>query len=266
MAKRPSLSKWQWIVVNSSGGKDSQTALRVVVEACDKRGIPRSKIVVSHQCLGRMEWDGTRELVEKQAAYYGLRCEVSKYRDSSGVEKTLLDYVRARRKWPDNKNRFCTSEFKRGPGGRVIVKLFRETPGPILNVYGFRAEESPARAKKVQLARNERFSTESREVWDWLPIHNWTESRVWKSIRSSRVPFHSAYSIGMPRLSCRFCIFAPAAALMIAGKANPDLLDEYCDLENEIGHSFQNGRSLNSIRDAIRAGAQAEVPSGNWNM
>jgi 3'-phosphoadenosine 5'-phosphosulfate sulfotransferase (PAPS reductase)/FAD synthetase len=260
------LNGWRWIVVNSSGGKDSQTALRVVVEACDRAGVDRSRIVVSHQCLGRMEWPGTLELVRRQAAHYGLRVEVSKYRDRHGQERTLLDYVRARRKWPSSKQRFCTSEFKRGPGGRVLVQLFRESPGRILNIYGFRADESPARAKKPTFARNARFSTGVREVWDWLPIHHLSEGEVWRSIRDSGVPSHDAYRLGMPRLSCRFCIFAPRAALIIAGRANPELLDEYCDIESEIGHTFQHGRSLAEIREAVRVGEQPAALSGAWNM
>lgn len=260
------LNKWRWIIVNSSGGKDSQTALRVVVEKCDSQGVDRSKIVVSHQCLGEMEWPGTKDIVFNQAEHYGIRVEVSKYRDKNAEEKTLLDYVKKRGKWPDSKNRFCTSEFKRGPGGRVIVKLFREAAGPVLNVYGFRADESPARAKKDTFSRNSRFSSGQREVWDWLPIHKWSEDEVWESIRKSGVPYHSAYDLGMPRLSCRFCIFAPRAALLLAGRANPELLNEYCEIENKIGHTFQNGRSINSIRDAIRAGEQPGVMNGNWNM
>ncbi len=260
------LYHWRWIVVNSSGGKDSQAALQVVVDACDARGIDRSRIVVSHQDLGDMEWPGTKELVMAQAAHYGLRVEVSKYRNKAGEELTLLDYVRKRGKWPDNKNRFCTSEFKRGPGGRVITKLFREDPGPVLNVFGFRADESPARANKSVFIRNPRVSTASREVWDWLPIHDWSEEDVWEAIRKSGVPHHPAYDLGMPRLSCRFCIFAPRAALLIAGRANPELLDAYCELETEIGHTFQNGKSINGIRDAIRAGEQPAKVDGAWNM
>lgn len=261
-----SLRDFRWIVVNSSGGKDSQTALRCVVNQCDMEGIERSRIVVSHQCLGEMEWPGTLELVEKHAQFYGLRLEVSRYRDRFGNESSLLDYVRKRRMWPSSQQRFCTSEFKRGPGGRTIVKLFREAAGSVLNVYGFRADESPARAKKKQFAKNSRFSSGQRDVWDWLPIHNWSEGEVWKDIRDSGVPHHSAYDLGMPRLSCRFCIFAPRPALIIAGRANPKLLDEYCAVEDEIGHTFQSGRSISEIRDAIRAGEQPAELSGAWNM
>lgn len=262
----PELRDFRWIVVNSSGGKDSQTALAVVVAACDAVGIDRGRIVVSHQDLGKMEWKGTSDLARQQAEHYGLRFEVSRYRDRHGKESTLLDYVRQRGKWPSSQQRFCTSEFKRGPGGRVIVKLFRESPGPVLNVYGFRAEESPNRAKKPVYVLNTRFSSAAREVWDWLPIHHWTEAQVWASIRASGVPSHPAYALGMPRLSCCFCIFAPKAALVIAGKANPELLDEYCAVEAEIGHTFQNGRSLASVREAIAAGETPSAVGGAWNM
>lgn len=264
----PDLTKYRWIVANSSGGKDSQVALAEVIRQADAQGVSRDRIVVSHQCLGRMEWQGTLDLVQRQSAHYGLRTEVTKYRNKDGQEPTLLDYVRRRGKWPSNQQRFCTSEFKRGPGSRIITKLNREAHGVILTVFGFRAAESPARAKKVVFARNERLTTQSREVWEWLPIHHWSETTVWDHIKASGVPHHTAYDLGMPRLSCVFCIFAPRAALIIAGKANPELLDEYCALETEIGHTFQNGRSINSIRDAIRAGEQVQADdlSGAWNM
>lgn len=260
------LSDWRWIVVNSSGGKDSQAALHYVVGQCDAQGVPRARIVVSHQCLGRMEWPGTLELVRKQAGIYGLRLEVSRYRNKDGAELSLLDYARLRGKWPDNKNRWCTSEFKRGPGGRVITKLSREAPGRVLNIFGFRSEESPARAKKPVFVKNYRLTSNLREVWDWLPIHHWTEKEVWAAIRESGVPSHPAYAIGMPRLSCCFCIFAPRAALLIAGKANPELLDEYCKLEAEMGHTFQNRKPLSAIRDALAAGEKPKDVSGAWNM
>lgn len=250
-------------MVNSSGGKDSQTALRVVVEECDRQGVDRSRIVVSHQCLGRVEWEGARDLVERQAAHYGLRVEISKYRDKYGTEGTLLDYVRKRRKWPDSQNRFCTSEFKRGPGGRVIVKLFREAAGAVLNVYGFRAAESPARAKRKVFARNARLSTGQREVWDWLPIHGWNVSEVWASIRESGVLSAEAYKLGVSRFSCPFCIFASWEDLLIAGRANRRLLDEFCDLEDETGHVFRHGLSINSVRDEIRKEEQSACMEKN---
>ena len=263
----PDLGNYRWIVVNSSGGKDSQAALRVVWYECTQRGVPLDRIVVSHQCLGRMEWPGTLDLAKRQAKHYGLRFLVESYQDKAGARLSLLDYVRQRRKWPSSTTRFCTSEFKRSPGGRVLTRLSREAQGNILNVYGFRAEESPARKKKPVFARNQRWSSRRRTVHDWLPIHDWTVKQVWDSTRESGVPHHPAYDKGMPRLSCVFCIFAPRNALLTAGLHNPELLDEYCALEAEIGHTFQHGRSLASIREALQAGERpAAQTDDKWNM
>ncbi len=260
------LANYRWIIINYSGGKDSQAALHHVIAACDREGVPRERLVVSHQCLGAMEWPGTVDLVREHARHYGLRVEITRYRDRSGHELNLLEYVRKRRRWPSSQQRYCTSEFKRGPGGRVIVKLHREAPGRVLNIYGFRSEESPARAAKTPFALNKRFSSRTREVWDWLPIHDWLESDVWRIIGESPLRHHPAYTLGMPRLSCCFCIFAPRGALIIAGRANPALLDEYCAVEAEIQHTFQNGRGIAEIRAAIRSGEQPAAPNAVWNM
>lgn len=260
------LSQWLWIVCQSSGGKDSQTALRQIVLACDAQGVPRDRIVVSHQCLGRMEWPGTLELVKQQAACYNLRLEISSYRDKAGQELSLLDYVRKRGKWPSSTTRFCTSEYKRGPGGRVLTKLSHERPGPILNVYGFRAEESSNRAKKRVFVQNKRFSSGRKEVWDYLPIHNWTEQEVWEDIHGSGIPYHFAYTLGMSRLSCVLCIFSPFDSLLVAGRANPELLDEYCDVEIATGHRFRNDLALVDVRQAIKDGVQPKNLKQPWNM
>ncbi len=264
----PELKNFRWVVINSSGGKDSQTALTEVVKEADRQGYPRNQIVVSHQDLGKVEWEGTFDLVKKQAEFYGLRVEVTRYRNKDGEELNLLDYVAKRGKWPSSKQRYCTSDFKRGPGSRVITMLFKEAPGDIINVFGFRAEESAARSKKEEWVLNSRLSTLKRNVYDWLPIHNMLEAEVWKLIKESGVPYHHAYDLGMPRLSCCFCIFAPKAALMIAGQANPELLDEYCKVEADIGHTFKSDMALSEIRDALARGEKAGKCGGGgcWNM
>jgi 3'-phosphoadenosine 5'-phosphosulfate sulfotransferase (PAPS reductase)/FAD synthetase len=260
------LAKFGVVVLNSSGGKDSQTTVRDVVRLADEQGYPRSRIVVSHQLLGRMEWPGTEELVHRHADYYGLECHVAQYRDRAGNELELLDYVRRRGKWPDRPNRYCTSEFKRGPGGRVLTKMARrlraQSNGPmqILNVYGFRAEESPERRKKPAFVENRRFSRKTVKVYDWSPIHVWTEAEVWADIRRSGVPHHSAYDLGMTRLSCSFCIFAPRSALLIAGRERPELLEEYVALEEEMGHDFRHHEPLAGIQREILADTHRAPP------
>ncbi len=71
-----------------------------------------------------------------------------------------------------------------------------------------------------------------------------------------------------PRLSCRFCIFAPRAALILSGKHNPELLDKYVAVEKEIGHSFRVNLPLADIQKAIETGEETKLSDlhDKWNM
>ena len=261
---KPAINSYDYIIVNSSGGKDSQTQLRYVYETCRAQGFPVSRIIVAHADLGRMEWPGTKNLAEKQARSYGLR-----FIAVARPQGDLLDHIEDRGMWPSSTTRYCTSDHKRGQIQKVFTQLSRESPGKairILNCMGFRAEESPARAKRKPLELNTRGTTQTRTIDTWLPIHEWKEAEVWDSIRESQVPHHPAYDLGMPRLSCIFCIFAPKPALILAGRHNPELLNEYVRVERKIGHTFRKELKIEDIREAIEKGAGVEAMSGAWNM
>ena len=221
---------------------------------------------MSHQDLGDMEWKGTKELVGQQSELFNLNTYYSKRRNFEGYEETLLEYVERRGKWPSNQQRYCTSDFKRGPGARVVTSITKGLKDiKVLYVFGFRREESPSRAKKEVLKVNKRLTTKARTVHEWLPIHDWTTAEVWKTIKENNLPYHPAYDLGMPRLSCCFCIFSPFDALVLAGKANPELLDRYVEVEKKIDHTFQDGTSIESVRDAIAAGYEPKQIA-NWVM
>lgn len=232
-----------------------------VMARCREQGVPFDRVVALHADLGEAEWPGTTDLVREHCAEFGLRLEIASYRNREGKHLSLLDYVRARGKWPSSSQRYCTSEYKRSPCGRLLTKLKREGQGPILNVMGFRAAESPARAKRHILTRNRRSSTRNSEVFDWLPIHDWSEKEVWEAIALSGMRHHQAYDLGMPRLSCMFCIFAPKPALAIAALANPVYFDEYCRVESEIGHDFRKGFKLQDLRKELEAGYRPDLAS-----
>lgn len=263
----PDLKSFDLIVVNSSGGKDSQTALRKVALLATWQGFESKRVIVSHQDLGASEWPGTYDLVCQQARHYGFKVIVSRYRNKDGKERSLLDYVERRGKWPSSKQRFCTSDFKRGPGERVIRGLtcLKGRTYRVLNVLGFRAEESPARAKRIPWGVNKRLRTHAREVIDWLPIHDWSEEQVWNDIKASGVPYHPAYDHGMPRLSCVFCIFANRNALLLAGAHNPGLLSRYVEVEKRIGHTFKKDLSLADVKRDLESGVKPEAVA-SWAM
>lgn len=253
----PNLSGYHWIVINSSAGKDSQAMLDYVIEQCDQVRVPRARIVVAHADLGRVEWPGTRELAEEQARHYRLT-----FIAVSRPQGDLLDHIVQRGKFPSPSVRYCTSDMKRGPILTIFTRLahFNRQQGVsicrILNCLGMRAEESPARARRPPFAPNEMASNGRRFVDDWLPIHGWTKEQVWQRIRASGVRHHPAYDLGMPRLSCCFCIFSPRSALLLAGKHNPELLAEYVAVERQIGHRFRMEPSLAEVQEAIIHGEQ----------
>ena len=260
------LKNFDSIVINSSGGKDSVCSIWEVCRIAKEQNYPFDKIVISHQDLGRFEWSSVKELVHKQAKMFGLRVIVTRYRNKKGEEKTLLDYVLLRGKWPSQSQRYCTSDFKRGPGSRVLTQVSREhNANNLLQVFGFRFFESPAREKKQRFSFNKRFSNTLRTIHDWLPIHTWSSQRVWKEIEKNNLPYHKAYNLGMPRLSCVFCIFSPFDALVLAGYHNRKLLDEYIAVELKINHTFRHNFSLQSVADAIDSGyTPKNIP--DWKM
>jgi 3'-phosphoadenosine 5'-phosphosulfate sulfotransferase (PAPS reductase)/FAD synthetase len=256
------LNEFDWTVINSSAGTDSQAMLDVVCRLAREQGALH-RVVVVHADLGRVEWQGTRELAETQAKAYGVRFEVVKR-----PQGDLLDHVLARGKWPSPSARYCTSDHKRGPVTTLFTRLTRELNGRharILNCLGLRAEESPARAKRVPFELDRRDSNGKRTVFTWLPIHDWTTAQVWERIRQSGVPYHPAYDLGMPRLSCCFCIFSPREALMLAGKHNPDLLARYVEVEKRIGHTFKANLSLADVQRALDDGEEPG-PVRTWSM
>lgn len=263
----PELALYDIILINSSAGKDSQAMLTHLVKLADEQGVSRSKLVVIHCDLGRVEWQGTAELAAEQAEHYGLR-----FIKVSREQGDLLTQVEQRGMWPDSARRFCTSDHKRAQVYKALTGLVREVqarvgkrPVLVLNCMGLRADESPARAKKHAYVSDSKASNGKRSVHTWLPIHGWTEAQVWETIKASGVRSHKAYTLGMPRLSCCFCVLASRDALLIAGKHNPELLNEYVRVEEKIGHTFRKSLPILSIKRAVEAGEQPKK-AVTWTM
>lgn len=319
------LSSYDWIVVNSSGGKDSQAMLDLVCERAEQEGC-LSRVVVVHADLGRVEWQGTREIAQAQAEAYGVPF-VAVWRkqgdlltqieargmfpgpatrfctahhkqnqigrvmtamtqesltDEQAKHKTagdLLTQIEERGKFPDAARRYCTSDHKRAQVHRIFTFLVAEAnknaegggkklpPVKILNCLGMRAQESPRRSKMLPLEPDTAASNGKRTVTRWLPLHAWSEAQVWERLHAcrSKEHIHYAYALGMPRVSCAFCIFAPREALVIAGHHNPELLAEYVRVEKKIGHKFRLDLSMAQVQEAVNAGERPqEVPT--WTM
>jgi len=260
------LTQFDIIVLNTSAGKDSQAMMDYVVGMAREQGV-MDKVCAVHADLGQVEWKGTAELAKEHCDHYGIPLYYVKREKGD-----LLQQIEERGMFPDSANRYCTSDQKRDQVAKLhtylttgLLEMGVTKRVRILNCMGFRAQESSARAKRPVEQVDKRTTNGKREVTNWLPIHAWTLFDVWCRIKASGVKYHYAYDLGMPRLSCCFCIFAPKAALMIAGKHNPELLDKYVALEQKMGHDFRHGFKIESVRDALARGEQAGV-AASWNM
>jgi len=261
------LHQFHHVVVSSSGGKDSQAQLSVVCRMAAEQRYPLARITVAHADLGRSEWPGTGRLAREQADHHGVAFRLVKR-----PQGDLLTQVEARGMWPSSKQRYCTSDQKRGQLAKVVTALHREArqaghtgPFEVLECLGMRAQESPARAKLDRLSRNDRLSTKTRTVTTWLPLHHWGVDDVWREIKRSGAPHHRAYDLGMPRLSCMFCIFSPKAGLVLAGRENRASLVEHVQVEKKIGHQFRVNLSLAEVLAEVDAGAAVEKID-DWTM
>jgi 3'-phosphoadenosine 5'-phosphosulfate sulfotransferase (PAPS reductase)/FAD synthetase len=159
--------------------------------------------------------------------------------------------------WPSSTTRWCTSDQKTSQVGKLITSLAAEfahadgTPVRILNCLGIRAQESSARAKKVEFGVES--SNGKRHVDRWLPIFHWTTTDVWATVKASGLPYHTAYDQGMERLSCCFCVLATKGDLIIAAKHNPALAEEYAAVERKVGWRFTDKLSMADIIEAAEA-------------
>ena len=266
----PDLSSYDVILINSSGGKDSQAMLDYVHALARDRNL-HERVTVAHADLGEMDWPETVAVARDQAAHYRLRFEVVKR-----TGKTLLERVEERGKWPDAARRWCTSDFKRGPTLRLITVLVEElnarrllpwsrplkraglAPIRVLNCMGIRARESPARAKREPFSRNERASSGRRTVDTWHPIFSWDEAEVWDRVRRGGAPVHPAYAAGMSRASCSFCILSSKKDLLTAARLRPRLARRYLQTEQETGHDFRPDLPM---REVVRL-AEQQNPTG----
>jgi hypothetical protein len=67
----PNLHDYDFVVVNTSGGKDSSASMATLFELAARVGFPIERIVCVHADLGRVEWKGVPELATEHAAMFG---------------------------------------------------------------------------------------------------------------------------------------------------------------------------------------------------
>ena len=220
-------------IVSHSGGKDSQAMYNFL-----KSIVPKDQIVVVHSHLPGVEWEGVVDHIKATIEHDFFEVK---------AKKTFFEMVEARGMWPSNSIKNCTSDLKRDVIASFITQIATEKNAKIVvNCTGIRAAESTSRAAKNPIQVNKRISTkvlkdgsQKRIVWDLMPIFSWSTEDVFGFIRKNGQEAHWAYSVGMSRLSCCFCILANESDLKISARYNPEVLEKIAALEKKIGHTMK---------------------------
>jgi 3'-phosphoadenosine 5'-phosphosulfate sulfotransferase (PAPS reductase)/FAD synthetase len=227
------------VVVNHSGGKDSQALLIKMLAI-----VPKGQLLVVHASLGEFEWHGALELAEAQAGAAGVPFVVAR------SHKSFLDMVERRYatrpdvpSFPSSSTRQCTSDLKRDPINREIRRWAKAAGfSTIINATGVRAAESASRAKLEAFKVSERNSIAGRSWYDWAPIHGLSTTEVFATIADAGQTPHPAYAAGNERLSCVFCIMGSRNDIALGAAARPELFARIAEVEARTGYTMHMSR------------------------
>lgn len=276
------------LLISVSGGKDSDAMLNYLVNRRALEGW-QGEIILVHADLGRAEWHYTPAYVQGLADRYGLELVIVQHPKGDLIDRIWARHEKdsSRPSWPSSKARYCTSDLKRAPIDVFIRNRFPS--GNVVVTMGLRAAESSARAKKAVWERREACCSKVRAVYNWLPIHSWSDEAVWRQLmpnqpktieyykagwaqhqritkglgrstsiekyldlivqREGRLPCHPAYILGNQRLSCALCVLGSRNDLINGAIHNPAVYEEYVKIEEITGFTFRPDVSLKNLLD-----------------
>jgi len=278
---KSALDRGGWLVINSSGGKDSQ-AMTYALATHPELQRHRDRIVVLHADLGRGEWPGSAQHAEKIARETGLRFETARRDVRMNPETSkrepwegdMLTHFEDRAAWPSTMGRFCTSDMKTGPLWKWMRQNLGDKGVPVVSALGIRKEEGEhdkssgkSRWFSEELGQSDQMGREGgkdREAWEWNPLLDWKVEDVWAAIKTSGVDRHYAYDLGMSRLSCVFCVLASKPDLLAAAKANPERLEQWLSTEARMRQEHERRRDQlgGAIVQAQTRGTLKDTPKG----
>lgn len=241
------------LLVNFSGGKDSETTLHQIHKHYG--ATHQIEVIYSDTGWEYTETDGwasTLRWCTERAASYGYKLHYVK-----NPHRTLLEEVVQRGKFPSAGQRWCTAHHKRA---NVHKWLTQRTEPIILSIKGMRADESPNRAKMLPWeldtmisVKRARLTKQPRTVYTWLPVHAWPTPYIYEYTAAHDLPLHPVYQF-LGRFSCQVCIFHTPKDLSMDRKHNPDAFYRIAELEEEIGFTMNQRGSVVELANRYDAG------------
>lgn len=224
------------VIVNFSGGIDSSATALKALEI-----YPKDELMLLYQDTDA-DYLETPDHVQRIAEMLDLPLVV--LRD----EKGFWGRVRQYGGFPLPGTRVCTRKLKSDVTEKWI-RANRDILGnEVIQLYGFRAEESQGRANMETFIENKRLSlkTSDFKAYYHLPVHKMTKTQVKEYVTANGLPLHPCYEFS-ERCSCWCCIFQPPHVVREYAEAQPQLYERACLLEDEIHHKWTKDIGFNDL-------------------
>lgn len=289
------IEKGAVLALSLSGGKDGQAMARAVVHWLRKNG-HNNKVIAVHADLGKVEWKESLPQCRKICAELGIELFVVERK--GGLLKRWRDRMMkllgsGKPFWSSAKQRYCTSDMKRGP----INKLLRKY-SLVISAEGIRSQESKKRKGKPVCELRKAITSKAYKGLDdvhsplfgnkrlaitWNAIKDWTIDDVWASYghtqaelnerrklyKAGRIgealkgwSFHPAYVYGNERVSCVLCILGSDNDLENGARHYPEVLDEMIELQDISGFTFREDLDLRELKERGHGHASIKEEQG----
>ncbi len=136
--------------------------------------------------------------------------------------------------FPLGRNRYCTDELKIQVVFDKILAPILESDREVVQWSGVRGDESEKRAKYNRFEIDRR-RVDEEDLFNFLPIHNWTAQDVFALYKHFGIKPNPLYSQGMGRVGCMPCILVNKEELSEIAARFPSEIDRVAAWEKQVG-------------------------------
>lgn len=232
-------SDYTSVIVSYSTGIDSTGALYWAIN-----NFPKEKIYLLY-CDTGMEYDINVELFYKIAKFMEVKPILLQH--PKGFLGLLLE---ERLKFPDMKNRWCTSYLKTGITDKWIRANRHILGEKCLFISGERRDESPRRSKLPEIEYHRTTLKTERvgkfECHWFRPCLDFEKGQMFEQGKQLHLNPHPCYEY-VDRCSCMFCVFMKDKHTIENMKRNPEQAKAWVQAEIKINHTWKAKQSLQNL-------------------